>query len=112
VSSDTSPPAEPTPIAVLHSDADPTATLDRLVDHPLDEPIVLEEGQHLYVAVEMVREAFTGNILCVSACDNEAAEADRNYWSNAATPPYSWATLSSFGINVNAELFALGFVEP
>jgi hypothetical protein len=106
VSEEVAPPATPTPVATIDVPADPGRASAPLVTHDLDAPLVLEAGQHLFVAVSMA--GTSEERLCVTGCDNLEAEADRNYWSNAAAPPYTWATLASFGMQVNAEIWALG----
>jgi hypothetical protein len=55
--------------------------------------------------------ALSGDRLCVNACISPSAEADRNYWSNAAVPPFDWVTLESFGLGANAEIWVQG-TEP
>ena len=110
VTTETAPPAEPDPAAVIDAPAEPDLDLDHLASHEVSPPITLTEGQHLFIAVEMAGTP-GGERLCVSACDNPAAEADRSYWSGAATPPYPWATMSSLGLDAYAEIFALGRLE-
>jgi len=110
VTSELAPDATPTPVLAVDVPAAPDHTTERLLTHELDTFVTVGAGEHLFVAVVMAGEA-GGDRVCVAACDSPSAEADRNYWSGAASPPYDWATLASFGMNVNAEVFVQGVVE-
>ena len=67
----------------------------------------LKQGEHLFVAVALDQHATSKKVLCLEACKG-AGVKDRNYWSGAAKAPYKWTTLSSFGLDVNARIEALG----
>ncbi len=61
----------------------------------LDVPVVLEEGEYLFVAVQFPRPDFTG--VCIEACDiGSAYEPNRHFWSYAVAPPYDWREFSTF----------------
>ena len=107
VSSKTAPEASPTIAATIKV---PTATItasSRLVALKLATPVKLQNGEHLYIAVEMA-SGTGGKAVCMDVCDNNGIK-DRNYWSNATKAPYKWATLDSFGMKVNAMIEALGY---
>jgi len=73
----------------------------------LDTPVQLSEGQHLFVAVEMAGGPEA--MLCLNmGCTGEGTP-DRNYWSNAAAPPFDWATLDSFGFTQDISMSAVGY---
>jgi hypothetical protein len=72
-------------------------------------PITLEQGEHLFIAVQMA--GTHPDVLCVGACSGPAYQEDRNYWSNAADPPYPWPTLGSFGLKMNYRFDALGHAQ-
>jgi len=76
---------------------------------PLDTPITLSEGEHLFVAVEMVGQ--TPAELCVLACGEDGAD-DRNYWSNAVAAPFPWATMASFDLDESFLIEAIGRPVP
>ncbi len=100
VSSSATPPASPT-IArsfTRTSNAQHQRENVELVD--LSNPIVLTQGQHLFVALEMIYTDGSGHKLCVPSCSISSSQAlnQRTWWSNAASAPYSWAELGTFGI--------------
>lgn len=109
VMEDEVPLADPMPVAVIPVEGMglPSETV-RFVEVPLPEPIVLQAGQHLLVGVTL-----TGRfpqVSCVLGCGWRAAGPNRFFWSNAVSPPYSWAELSSFNITAEEWMFAVG--EP
>ena len=85
---------------------DPAATDDRLVEIVLDQPIVLEDGQSIVVAVEMA--AVEDVSLCIRACrDGNIPAVD--WWSNAADEPFAWADMVvDFGFASNFTIRAYG----
>ena len=77
-----SAPPSPTPVGT-----------SRVVTLALDSPITVNSGEDLYVAVQMVRAT---DPLCLEEC-LDMGEADRNWWSAAASTPFPWRTLASYG---------------
>ena len=77
---------------------------------PAFDPLRLEAGQHLMVAVEMSGEGDTAT--CLHLCGSSRSEPNRNFWSNATAAPFSWAELSGFGITQNVEVSVIGEVVP
>lgn len=75
------------------------------VEVKLDKPLILNEGDFLFVAVEMT--GVYPDILCVPMC-TLSTTPDANYWSNAAEAPFSWALLSNFGISGDMDVLAKG----
>lgn len=113
------PPA--TPEVLFTADvpaADEAAELgsERTVEVTLDAPLVLEDGQHLVVAIQNAGDvngpacAASGDATCVSSCAGAGYEADENFWSNGAAAPYAWATLQSFGISQGPNVIVYGDV--
>jgi hypothetical protein len=94
-SSETTPPGTPGGVTVpVPAPATPTAAgTARRVETMLDTPVVVNAGEELFVAVQMARGA---EPLCLEEC-LDPGEADRNWWSAAAMPPFPWATLASYG---------------
>ena len=109
VVTDTTPPSTPAPVVSIEVSEEADAPIDRVMTLELSDPITLSDGEHLYVVVQMVGVPDAEH-LCVVGCDNPAAEPDRNWWSNGTAPPYDWATLHSFGLDFNAEIWAAGYV--
>lgn len=64
----------------------------------LEGDIVVEEGESVYVMIEMRIDEDAGERSCIIACV-DGGDDDRNLWSNAAEAPYDWATLASFGLD-------------
>lgn len=77
-------------------------------DVPFDPPFVLDEGDALFVGVEMAAEADTS--LCIAACRPlGGALRNRSYWSNATAEPYPWGDLVvDFGLSENFTIRAYG----
>ncbi|MBK7859913.1 MAG: hypothetical protein IPJ65_15070 [Archangiaceae bacterium] len=76
------------------------------VHFTLPTPVVLNAGEHLFVAVEMKIVGQQEN--CLALCVGQPGQADRNWWSNAVGTPYAWTTLASSGIPQNAVVTATG----
>ena len=97
------------PGSMAYVEEDPAATNDRLVEIELETPIVLQDGESLVVAVEMV--AVEDASICIRACrDTSVAEVD--WWSNAADEPYAWADMvADFGFASNYTIRAYGAVQ-
>ncbi len=75
----------------------------RSLEGVLPTPEVIEATEHIYIAVQLDDDSS-----CARTCADTGA-SDRNYWSNAVTPPYSWVTLNSFGIQSDLVMEAHGF---
>ena len=91
------PPATPVPLATLEvpPGGDPTSNREVLLE--VKPPVTLSGGDHLFVAIQ-----FAGawpDVSCLAVCQDAGAEATRNYWSNAESPAFPWATLSSLGLD-------------
>lgn len=62
----------------------------RMLSAALDEPLQVNEGEFVFVAVD-----FGGshpNVGCIDTCRSDAAPG-MSWWSNAAAAPYSWSDL-------------------
>lgn len=81
--------------------AETNLTEDRLVTLEVNPPLEIASGD-LFIAVKF-GGMFPDHVLCVGSCGGPAFKIDRNWWSNAAMPPYSWQELSSFGSNGSLE---------
>ena len=103
VSTNTVPPNEPTLVASLDVDGAPAQGPSYVVEAALPDELVLVDGEHLFVAVELPLEGAS----CIAVCQDAPVE-DRDYWSNAAAMPYDWATLASFGFPYHARIGANG----
>lgn len=80
----------------------------RTIDLPLAQPIVLEEGDRLVVAVEMAAAADLETGLCIRSCFDDAV-ANVDWWSNAADEPFAWGDLIvDFGFDNNFSIQAIG----
>ncbi|MEJ7733903.1 MAG: hypothetical protein WKG00_32505 [Polyangiaceae bacterium] len=103
VSTNTVPPNEPTLVASVDVAGAPAQQPSYVVQAPLPDPVVLVDGEHLFVAVELPLVEAS----CIAVCQDASAN-DRDYWSNAAVMPYDWATLASFGYPYHARIGANG----
>ena len=77
----------------------------RLIEQQLAAPITLNQGESLFVAVELA--GTPAEHICIMNCEG-TGDDDRNYWSNATAAPYNWATLASFGNATNLRIGASG----
>ena len=102
------PAAEPSLSETVEVPADPGQTTSRWVELALASPIILESGQDLFIGVAL-SGGTDGSRICVNMCMDDG-EDDRNYWSNAKAPPYSWAEMASFGFDNDSCIEAIG--EP
>ncbi len=96
------PPATPMITQIDNAAVELSGDGIRVVKLTLPQPVTLQTGEHLFIAVEM-----PGLTACIMTCA-DAVVSDRDYWSNATMTPYSWATLSSYGIDVHARVGANG----
>jgi hypothetical protein len=103
ISTNTVPPNEPTLVASLDVDGAAAQTPFYVVEAPLPDEVVLVDGEHLFVAVEL--PVVEGS--CIAVCQDAPVD-DRDYWSNAAAMPYDWATLASFRLPYHARIGANG----
>lgn len=98
-----------TPDVLVSATTPATDTPPDRIELDVSPPVTLEQGEHLFVAIEMVADG--AERLCVVTCSGPAAAEDRNYWSNATAPPYPWATLASFDLDFNYDITAEGYAE-
>jgi hypothetical protein len=101
VSHDVAPPATPVPVATVVVPAVDPASLAELrsVTLTLESPVTLVEGEHLFVAVQVV--GTYPDVLCLVLNAATPAANDRDYWSNATTPPFDWHPLTDYGPPAN-----------
>ena len=105
--SETMPPNNPAaPVSITMPAVSLANAGTRVVELPISPPITLQAGEHLFVAVEMIF-ADASSITCLATCDGTTV-FDRDWWSNATMPPYNWATLNSFDLNIHARIGANG----
>lgn len=93
VSADDEPPASADPIVTFDVALDSAVSGYNLVTWTLEEPFALEEGEHLYVAIQHTGD--WPDRLSVLTCP---AIDDNGWWSNTVDQPYDWAALTTYGI--------------
>lgn len=98
------PPANPTIIESFNVPSNAQGP-DFKVELTLTTPITLTAGEYLFVAVEQRRSGL--NYTCIATCGGSNQHPDRNYWSNANSAPYPWATMASFNIKTDFIVEAL-----
>ncbi len=103
--SSATPPAEPEQVTVIDV-AEEAASERRVVVGALEKSLVLEEGEYLFVGVEL--PGAHPEVSCLVLCQEVVEYPDRNYWSNATEAPYDWTQLSTWGIPGNIALEASG----
>jgi hypothetical protein len=101
------PPAEPADVQRIEVDGAATDERARIVTLPLDTPIVLEDGEDLFVAIEMAANQALTVAVCLDGCAIQA-EDRRQFWSTESEAPHSWATLYSYGIAQDYAIWATG----
>ncbi len=113
VSSDVIPPTSPaSPVIITAPYMDPASIPEgdgRIVTLDVDPPVTLNQGEHLFVAIKYA--GTYPDVLCVSTNKDDPYDGDRNYWSNAAAPPYSWTQLDSFGLQGSLLVRAIGTLD-
>lgn len=105
VTNEALPPSEPTNVQVIEV---PTgiANAARTIDMALPRAVILDSGQYLYVAVQLVVQGNNPRTYlstCVTSCERKAP--GQTFWSNASAPPFDWRPFSDFG---NFQFFAIG----
>jgi len=91
-STTTTPPATPNALDELSIDLSDTLPVGVvLVEQTLAAPVLLDAGEHFFIAIQMVGDA-SNNKLCVETCDmlDPMATGELNFWSDATSPPYPW----------------------
>ena len=74
---------------------------------PLQTPIVLQEGEHLFLATRIIRGVRGSS--CAAICRGTPGDATRNYWGEGgAELPTEWASLASFGITEDFRYAMIG----
>ena len=118
ISTADAPVASPTVVQTINVPAFTGDVADDLreVALSLESPIVLTEGQSLYVSVEHAAGALVDGApteaICSVVCKDNEGKVGRYYWSNAATAPYNWAdTVAVFGLNSNYTYWASGVAQ-
>jgi len=73
-------------------------------DRPTNEPLLnLEAGDTFYVAIKM-NAGVEGRPMCLSTCQDNSPQPRDSWWSNAAEPPFAWAQLADFGLDLRLKV--------
>ena len=105
VVSATTPPANPVPIETFSIPAIATPG-NRGLEGFLTNTHLVQAGEEVYVALQL-----PGTDACVVTCP-DSPHTGRDFWSNAAAPPFNWVTFESFGVNDDLLVEARGFIQP
>jgi len=68
--------------------------------HMLDQELKLQDGESLFVAIQMNGDPATKTKMCTPAC-GDTHKADANYWTTDGTQPgasFTWNDLAIYGI--------------
>jgi hypothetical protein len=77
------------------------------VEVPLTSPITLQEGESIFIAVQMVGSG--AQSICIGACGATAAIGGVDFWSNAANEPFTYLDMiDDFGFTYNFSTRAFG----
>ena len=109
VSDSPTPPAEP---VVAWSSTTNASGGDRVdfVELPVDPPVRVEPSQHLFVSFQMA--GTSERFICLYSCTSVPTEtAEASWWSNAADPPYAWASLAEFSLDAGYNIVGMSFDE-
>jgi hypothetical protein len=98
-----SPSASPTVLERFDLPAASPAGGLRSLEATLSTPVMVDGGEHIFISLQLADDS-----ACIRTCA-DAGAIDRNYWSSAVTPPFSWVTLQSFGIQSDLIIEAHGF---
>jgi hypothetical protein len=112
VSGDKKPSNTPTADGTLVDTIDVPAgsASSHTVEVALTAPITLTAGKSLYVAVQLVANG--AQSLCIGSCGATSAIAGVDFWSNAATEPFSYQDMvSDFGFTYNFMTRAYGTAQ-
>ena len=112
VQRDAWPAAEPLHVADVEVPGETLADRTmRTVEVTLPAPILLQEGDHLFVSVSL--NGVRPDVSCVVACyANNSAAPDSFWWSNAVAAPFDWWPLEWFWMTGHHAIFALGEPVP
>lgn len=112
VQRDAWPAAEPLHVADVEVPGETLADRTmRTVEVTLPAPILLQEGDHLFVSVSL--NGARPDVSCVVACyANNSAAPDSFWWSNAVAPPFDWWPLEWFWMTGHHAIFAIGEPVP
>ncbi|MCK5798355.1 MAG: hypothetical protein KAI47_14285, partial [Deltaproteobacteria bacterium] len=103
------PAAFPIVLRSISVNAQANGSTIRVITLDVTPPLVLTQGQQLFVAVEMRIDA-NSNRTCLRSCfPPSGALPGRDYWSNAASAPYPWKSLKDSGIPAVYSTQALGY---
>jgi hypothetical protein len=105
VSSADTPPASGDPIAERTITLSDTIPGYNLVEWELSEPVVLHEGEHLYVAVQNTGD--WPEVTALLTCDVD--DLPGSWWSYSVDQPYSWTHLSSISFYQTPMISAEGY---
>jgi hypothetical protein len=108
VSDSPTPPAEP---VVIWSQPPNASSSDRveLVELAVDPPVRVEPDEHLFVSFQMAGSS--EQFICLYSCTGVPVETSAaSWWSQAADPPYDWATLADFDLDGGYNIGVTGSV--
>jgi hypothetical protein len=93
------PPTDPVVVwtgSPTISDDDAAAAI-AFAHAPVDPPVVIAAGDHIFASVHMAGTADAH--ICLYSCSSVPAEvSDGAWWSNSTAPPYEWETLTASGL--------------
>jgi hypothetical protein len=85
------------------------ASFSRPIELMVDPPLIVEDGQELFVAVEF--PGTEDGYQCLRNCPQVGSlNETHNFWSNRTQEalPFAWTPISEFGLNYGFEFFVEG----
>jgi hypothetical protein len=76
--------------------------------HTLTSPVKLEQGQHLFAAVDV--PVTGGKSACVQVCSDQAGVGDKSFISiNESSAPFTWQSFAELKWPGELSISAIGF---
>jgi hypothetical protein len=116
VGSSTTPDADPTVAASWSVSSSAVSPGDVVFTREVYPPVKLDPGDYLFVSIQNAGEVSggscgdTGSSTCVTTCAPGDSPGSDSFWSFAASPDYSWASLSSLGISWSPDVGVEGYI--
>jgi hypothetical protein len=98
VGSDLEPPKDATPEIEFEVDIDESMPAYNLIQLSLDQPIRLDEGEHLFVAIESAG-SYADSVVAVLSC-RQTSGLTTTYWSYTVSQPWNWGAVEDLDLMV------------
>lgn len=93
VDTDLVPDVNATPVDMLYVPSTTVTAATREVTMALNSVVQVQDGEHLFIAVQMESGGFMDD-LCLNTCTDDTTP-EATYWSGGSSPPFGWSPLPS-----------------